>query len=305
MKKAYVYIALATVIISTMEIAGRVLGRDLNATQVNFWRFLIGSVILLPIAVRDMRRRHLRLDSGDGLFILAAAFVGIALSMELYQTALETTRAATVAVIVSCVPVAVIPLACLFLKERLTVNTVLSLIFCVAGIICILNPLELDPEFRGIAAAVGVVVTFAAYSVMGKAKADAWGSVSFTFMGFVAGTAMLLGIIGLSYLTPAPPPGSLLAPFHDIPLMAGITARNLPVLVYFGAVGTGLLYALFFLAMEETSAAMGSVVFFFKPALAPVFAWMALGEQISTRVMVGIGLILAGTWFVFRPGGAH
>ena len=46
-------------------------------------------------------------------------------------------------------------------------------------------------------------------------------------------------------------------------------------------VNTGLGFACYFKAMEETSAQETSLVFFLKPVLAPVFAFFILGEVIS------------------------
>jgi drug/metabolite transporter (DMT)-like permease len=301
MKKAYIYIALATLIISTMEISGRVLSQTLNPTQINFWRFLIGSVILMPMTFVDLRKRGVRLGRSDILFLIATGFVGMAVSMELFQMALATAKASVVAVIASCVPICVIPFARVFLKEKLTVRTALAMALSTLGVLSILNPFDLDPETTGITLAIGEVVTFALYNVMGKRQADRCGGLAVSCLSMFSGAAILGVMILLSYVVPAPAAGGLFSQFYRIPLFEGVDSGNILNLLYFSVVGTGLLYALLFLAMEATTATIGSVVFFFKPALAPIFAWMMLGESISGRVLAGIALIVCGASFVLNP----
>jgi len=304
MKKAYIYIALATLIISTMEVSGRVLSQTLNSTQINFWRFLIGSVILMPMTFIDLRKRGARLRRGDVLFLAAAGFVGIAVSMELFQTALASAKASVVAVIASCVPICVIPFARIFLKEKLTVGSMLAMALSTVGVLCILNPFNLDPQAIGIALAIGEVVTFALYNVMGKREADRCGGLAVSCLSMFSGAAILGVVILISYVVPAPAAGSLLAQFYRIPVLQGIDGGNILNFLYFSVVGTGLLYAFLFLAMEASTATIGSVVFLFKPALAPIFAWMLLGENVSGRVLAGIVLIVCAAYFVLRPSRA-
>ncbi len=60
--------------------------------------------------------------------------------------------------------------------------------------------------------------------------------------------------------------------------------------------------ARYFLAMEYEPASVVSLVYFFKPALAPVLAWMVHGEIVSTNMLVGIVLIVAGSLCAIIPG---
>lgn len=302
-QKAYIYIFLATFIISSMEIAGRILAASTNPTQVNFWRFLVGGLILIPLARRSMKKRNVHLKAGDWAYLVASGFVGVAVSMELFQIALVSTKASTVAVVISSTPVWVIPISCLFLKEVFTKNTAFALLFGILGLVGILDPFHLDPEARGIAITIFAAITFGAYNVMGKSRSDRFGGITFTCFSLLCGAGLLGLMIAGSYLLPKPEAGSMFASFWHIPVFAGITRDNILALIYFGVIGTGGLYAFLFLAMEETSATVGSVVFFFKPVLAPVFAWIILGEHIAEHTYFGIALLLCGTFFVFRLAG--
>jgi drug/metabolite transporter (DMT)-like permease len=70
--------------------------------------------------------------------------------------------------------------------------------------------------------------------------------------------------------------------------------------VYIGVTGLG--FASYFTAMEKTSANTAALVFFFKPVLAPILAWLLLHEVIPGHMIVGIVFILIGSMCNILPG---
>jgi drug/metabolite transporter (DMT)-like permease len=58
---------------------------------------------------------------------------------------------------------------------------------------------------------------------------------------------------------------------------------------------TGLGYAAYFTAIERSSAATASLVFYLKPAVAPVMAMAFLGETVAPGSWAGIALVCAGS----------
>ena len=63
MKRGYLFIALATLFFSTMEIALKEVAGLFNPVQLNLTRFLIGGHVLIPFASRMLRRRGVRIDA--------------------------------------------------------------------------------------------------------------------------------------------------------------------------------------------------------------------------------------------------
>ena len=61
-------------------------------------------------------------------------------------------------------------------------------------------------------------------------------------------------------------------------------------------------FCAYFLAMEYQPASVVSLVYFFKPALSPILAWMVHGEEIPGNMLAGILLILAGSFANIIPG---
>jgi drug/metabolite transporter (DMT)-like permease len=84
--------------------------------------------------------------------------------------------------------------------------------------------------------------------------------------------------------------------FANIPVIRGITLASLPSLIFIGVFITGFGYSFYFLAMEKTSVATSSIVFYLKPALAPILSLIVLKEAFGINTLIGIGLILISSF---------
>lgn len=144
MTAGYVYIALATLFFSTMEIALKTVAGTFNPIQLNFTRFLVGGLVLLPIAARMLRQRHERVDAAALGSFAWLGFVGVTVSMTLYQLAVENANASVVAVLFSSNPVFVLLFAFLILHATIMRQHVIALILECLGIVAIINPLHTE-----------------------------------------------------------------------------------------------------------------------------------------------------------------
>lgn len=298
MNKAYLYIILSAVIFSTMELAGKIVATDINPFQLNFIRFLIGALFLLPIALQSIKRKHIEFKKGDLSYFLFAGFINIVISMSFFQFSIIYTLASTVAILFCTNPIFTTLFARILLGEKLNGTTLLSLGVSIGGVLVILNPFGLHTDLQGVILILLSAAFFGLYSVIVKMRVARYGSITLSCFSFLAGDAILLIIIALSHLScfKSLPPSAMSRYLVEIPIMAGITANNVAVLIYLGVVVTGLGFLLYFLAMEKSTASTGSIVFFLKPALAPLFCYLFLRESIPLQTMIGIVLILAGAY---------
>lgn len=287
-----------------MEIVLKISSGNFNPIQLTFLRFFIGSLILLPLALRGLKKRGCGFAAGDAAFFALTGFICVVVSMVLYQLAILNAPASIVAVLFSCNPVFVVLFAFLLLREKIYKHTVISMIVSAAGIIFIMNPLKTSASKAGILLTLLAAVTFALYGVAGRGRSEKYGGVALTCFSFIAGSAELLLLILITKIGAV---ASLLSraglrDFADIPVFSGLTLQNLPALIYIGVFVTGFGYAFYFLAMEATNAATASLVFFIKPALAPVLALIILGEAIKLNMIIGIILMITGSLITFIPG---
>ena len=110
-------------------------------------------------------------------------------------------------------------------------------------------------------------------------------------------------LIALSHLSPAASwlSSEGLTMFSNIPLFKGYSLEILPIVMYICIINSGIGYACYFLAMEKTSAQTASLVFFFKPILAPILALVLLHEMIPFNMLLGILFILLGSLSSILP----
>lgn len=297
----YIYIILAAVIFSTMEITGK-LAVGLNPIQLNFLRFIIGALILIPPTIKVIKNKKIKFKKNDLYYFLGTGFLCVVVSMSLFQLAITYTKASTVAIIFSTNPVFTVMLAYLLLNENLKKGTIISIVFSLIGIVCILNPFGTNSDMKGIVLSILSAVTFSVYSVVGKMRSAKYGSIALNCITFLVGSFIMLVIIFITKLSAIRSminPNGNFSFMSNIPVFAGINEQNIFPLIFLGIVVTGLGYMFYFLAMDETSATTASVVFFIKPALAPILALIILSEKIPINTVIGIVLILIGSYFSF------
>lgn len=174
----------------------------------------------------------------------------------------------------------------------------------VAGIVLIIQPWHLRLDALGVVYVLLATLLFALYGVCGKRQCARFGGIVVTCFGFLFGAAEMIAIAGLTHI-PALSSGLTAAgldTFASIPFFTGYTLTNLPIVLFIYVGVTGIGFTCYFLSMEVTSAQTTSLVFFFKPALAPLLAFLVLHEAIPGNMLAGIACILCGSLVSILPG---
>lgn len=300
----YVYIILSAVIFSTMEVMLKTVKDAFAPMQITVLRFLVGGLLLIPFALRSMKKKQAAFRRSDLGFFALSGFLCVAFSMVLYQMAVVNAKASVVAVIFSCNPIFVTVLAHLILKEEIHRNQIFALVLELAAIIIIVNPFNTELDFTGVILSVCAAVAFAFYSVAGKRKSAEFGSITVTCFSFLFGSAELMALLLLGRTSAV---GSFfssvgLGIFADVPIIPHLSLRTLLPFLYICIIVTAGGYVCHMMAMEKTSAQTASLVFFFKPILAPIFAFVFLREEIPFNMIMGIICFLIGSGIAVIPG---
>ncbi|MGV0168295.1 DMT family transporter [Furfurilactobacillus sp. WILCCON 0119] len=294
--KTLVYVIISTFLFSSMEIALKIAGGSFNPIELNFIRFLCGGLALLPIAVHTLHRKNQQLHLRDwGAFALTG-FTCVVVSMTLYQMAIQATTASTVAILLSANPVFGMLIGLIFLGERMTRTNTIAVILTLVGLVIIINPFKLTNPV-GILLGLLCSITFGLYGVLSRVNSNRrhFDGLTMTCFSFIAG-AMELGLFMLS--THIPGEANVLRGikgFSDVPFFANLSWSSLPLLAYVSILVTGVAFGLYFIVMDEAGIPVASLIFFIKPALAPVLALIVLGEPIYKNTVVGIVVILIGS----------
>ena len=296
-KKGYFYILITIILFTSYEVVLKFISGQLNSMQLTLCRFAVGFVILLPLALHTLKKRGERLDGKSLAHFALLGLLGIALSMPILHVAVNYAGSSVAAVLFSCNPV-------FLLKEPILPRHIAALVLEVAGTIAIINPFHTSVNLLGTGLALLSTILFSFYGVLGKRKCARYGGAVVTCFSFFFGSLILLVLILLSHIPALAEAliGAGLADFANIPIFAGYTLENLPYVLFVSVGVAGIGFCCYFLAMEYQPASVVSLVYFFKPALAPVLAWMVHGEVISRNMLLGIVLIVAGSLCAIIPG---
>ena len=303
-RSGYIYIVLCAVIFSTMEVMLKTVHGVFAPMQITCLRFLVGGVLLIPFAVRSIRKKNAVLTRKDLGFFACAGFLCVVIAMTLYQMSVAYTRASIVAVIFSCNPIFVTMLAHLLLHEEIHKNHIIALILELTAALIIIDPIHSSLDPTGALLAILSAAMFSFYSVFGKKRTPRFGGIAVTCLSFLFGATELVALLLFGRTAAgASLYGALgLKIFIDVPLFEIIPLSALPALLYICCINSAAGFVCHMMAMEKTSAQEASLIFFLKPIIAPIFALIFLKEEIPLNMIVGIVCFLAGSLCAILPG---
>ena len=303
-RSGYIFIVLCAVIFSTMEVMLKTVHGVFAPMQITCLRFLVGGVLLIPFAMRSIRKKNAVLTRKDLGFFACAGFLCVVIAMSLYQMSVTYTRASIVAVIFSCNPIFVTMLAHLLLHEEIHKNHIIALILELTAALIIIDPVHASLDPTGALLAILSAAMFSFYSVFGKKRTPRFGGIAVTCLSFLFGATELVALLLFGRTAAgASLYGALgLKIFIDVPLFENIPLSALPALLYICCINSAAGFVCHMMAMEKTSAQEASLIFFLKPIFAPIFALIFLKEEIPLNMLVGIVCFLAGSLCAILPG---
>ena len=284
MKRAYICVLITALLFGTMEVSCKIAANDLDPFQLTFLRFLIGGLVLLPFAIGQMKRRQVRLTGRDILTLTGVGFLGVTISMSLFQLSIVMCNASTVSVLICVNPFFTMVFAHFLTDEKLNKRKVIILVIALAGIFFMLRHWDVQEgnSWAGMLLMIVSALFFGLYTVLGKVSQQKLGPMAQTSISFLLGAGFLLIMLLVT----------------GRPVIAGVT-DNVPIVLYTGVMVTGLGYYCYFKAIEMSDASTGSFAFFLKPAIAPVIAVIVLHEVILWNTVVGIILVLIASLLKF------
>jgi len=188
---------LATFIWSGNFIIARGVYKEIPPVSLNFYRWLIASIIIFPFAMKKFIVEW-PVVKRTWIYFFFASLLGVSLFNTFVYVAGHYTTAINLALIgTTSSPIMANIMARIFLKERLSVLKLFGMLLCVIGVLCLLS--KGNPEnLLGLKFSTGDIwillaaFCFAVYNTMVKKKPAAVSPVNFLFTTFALGTILVI-----------------------------------------------------------------------------------------------------------------
>jgi len=288
--QAFVLLALANLLWSGNWVAGRALREAFEPVELNFWRWVVATLVLAPFALARLRGKGALLRRHAGILLLLA-LAGVAVFQSLVYLGLRTTTAVNAVLLNSSLPMFMLLCSWIIERERASLRQVSGMLLSFCGILVIVargDPASLSQfELHGgdfwILLAMPI---WGIYSVLLKRRPAGLGGLEFLFVISAAGTLMLAPVAAaLALQSPPRWPGE---------------AAALGVL-YMGIGASVLAFIFWNRGVAVVGANAAGFTIHLLPAFGTVLAILFLGEAVAGYHAAGIATILAGVLLATQP----
>ncbi len=258
-------------------VATRYVALDLDPAALASFRFGLGFLLLLPLALEA------RWPQGrDWIGVCLLGLLFFAVFFVLYNLALAHTTAARGALALSVLPLVTMALAALLGVERLTPRKTAGVLLAIAGVAVALGAgLATAPAgaWRGDLIMAGATLCMALYSIWSKPLVARSSAIGFLVAGMGVGAAAVTTVAALR--------GSF-APVLDF------TLAQWGALLYLGMFGGAAAFWLWIWALQRATPTRVTATMTVNPVAAGVLAGLLLGEPFGINLVLGVVAVFAG-----------
>jgi drug/metabolite transporter (DMT)-like permease len=254
-------------------------------------RLLIGALVLGTVVA--VARERLPREGRTYLNLLVLGVLSVALPFSLITWAEQSVDSALAAILTAPVPLFVILIAAVFLKdERITANRLVGLLIGLIGVAVLVGFDPADIASGTLVAEIALVGAAASYAAGGVyAKRTMRGLRPMIPALFQVVFALLIaGMLALVFERPTELPFTFEAMF---------------AVVWLGVLGTGLALLVFFRLLDHWGATRTAMVAYLLPVFGIVLGVVVLSEPVDARLIIGTALVIGGIFLVNSKYGAR
>lgn len=249
--------------------------------------FLVCFIFLVMIVQRP--HRFSKLHRRDLPLIFLLGFTGIIVYHLGLNYGEQYVSPGAASLIIATIPIYVVILGALFLKEHLTKMMIISIVLSLGGvtIISTLGTANATLEIQYLSGAVAVVIAAfvgAVYTIIGKKLLERYSALSLTAYAVILGSLGLLPFLGPSLLDQV---GSL-------------SFKGWFAVVFLAIFPTVISYVLWYMALELKQASEISVYLYVIPVLSTAISFFMFQQDITLMYIFGGILVILGLSFVSR-----
>lgn len=261
---------------------------EVGGPEVSVWRFLVGSLCLLIVALAMKSSRDLlRPLAEQPVRVIGLSVLGMALGQLLFHWSLDFATVVQVATVVTTIPIVTMLADSVINRSAISVPKIVSGVGALCGVAFLLtdgylSQLEFGGEsLTGVMMAVGCAIIGGIYLVLVKPLVVAYGSIRITALTFIIGTAALWVTVGFVWNIWVDP----------------LTLFDRPPRAYWSILTLGIWNTCigFILWLWGLSAAPDlsriNYLFFLKPVIAAVLSYLFLASVISPIQLLAISAV--------------
>jgi drug/metabolite transporter (DMT)-like permease len=243
-----------------------------------FARIALGAAVLVPLAWRSGALQGTRGWTGPIVFM---ALIQVVIPFLLITYGEQHIASSLTGILVSAAPIFTALIAVRYDDdERPHGIAIVGVAMGIVGVVLLFG-VDLSGDSAAIAGGLMVLLATVGYAVGSlylKHRLQGVPAVG------IAAMTMLIGALVLV------PPALVSLPPHALEL------KTIGSLVALGAGGTGPAFAIYYTLIAEIGPGRASLVAYIAPGFAVVYGATLLSESITVGAMLGLGLILAGSW---------
>ena len=264
-------------------IAGRLLAGNVAPASAAFLRFFIASIAMIILVLASKKRLTMP-PKKLWLPLLLLGITGVFMYNVLFFTGLHTVSAGRAAMIIACTPLVITFFAATFLDERLSFLQFSGIILSLAGAVLVISnghpTLLFSGKFgTGEAAILGCVLSWAAYSIIGRSVLSKLSPMTSVCYSAIIGTVLLAFPAAYEHLF------TRIGTLHRVDWCS---------LAYLGIFGTAVGFSLYYRGIQKIGATRAGIFINLVPVFSILLSWLILGETITAIVLAGGFLILTG-----------
>ncbi len=276
----HIFTFITIVIWSVAFVSNKALLSYISPVENMIMRFTIAYILLLLIYPRYRLPSSIK----DEMHFALLGFLGIFIYFLLENFALKFTQATNVGLYMGAIPI----LTALFAHfmtddEGLSKNLLIGFVISMIGMgLILLEGTEFEMRLKGDLLALAAAAVFAMYSIILKLAPQGYHYIEITRKSFFYGLLMMI--------------------LYRIITGGGINIEALSItavwanVLFLGVLSSGLAFILWHQGIERIGSVSASNYIYLVPLITAITGILALDENMTTQMLIGGGLILAGLY---------
>ena len=232
-------------------------------------------LLLIVILIKD--RRLLKIKPKDIPIFLGMGLCCLGSSV-FYLWDIEMIGSSAVpALLLDTSPIFVLILSVIFLKEKITVMKIISLILTIAGVLLVTGVFNAKSTVNFIAVLVGLLagISYAVYSIVNKKGIEKYNSLTLTFYAFLIATVIYVPFSGI---------------FGNLKLLLDV--KSIGFSLGLGGVSTVLPFVLYSVGLKKLPASKVSIFANIELVVAAIVGIIYFNDEFSLLKIIGFILVI-------------